>query len=446
MLSRCFTTSLVDGVVVEVGPMELELLVESAIGTRVGEVLRLLGVHGDEDLHQREQPFEHALGGVLANLTDGLRYRHTALLQLDMEQGHAVDEQHEIAPPVVAQLRLRGEHRLLRDLVPALPASDLVAMEYLKGHFLADMQVVVGVVPLDDNLFTVDQLVNGHRRALLPDLFDDLLHLGRRQGRAVQAIAMLVVLEEDGRPVVQQLLLGRIFQHSARIVPAVGLQLLDNRFLECRLCIENHELILVILGQVPRLVLFESLVAIARVNALHEHLAISGFVSQCRIEKSLDLPISHGTAFHGKQIVLFVDLAPVDYDTQLLAKHGIEPNSHTSTIAFPKRMRHIHFNVLFDDLIEGALRHGANAFKRSIQIERRSEPKAPLGDIAGSHISCKVVNIAKEMGVNRLQACKSSYLEGVEQPFIEQLQCPLLRQSFLLARKLYSVMDAQLVF
>ena len=51
--------------------MELELLVERTVGSGIGEVLRLIRVHGDEYLHQGEQSLEHALGGILANLADG---------------------------------------------------------------------------------------------------------------------------------------------------------------------------------------------------------------------------------------------------------------------------------------------------------------------------------------------------------------------------------------
>ena len=92
--------------VVEVRPMELEFLVERAVRARIGEVLRLLRRHGHEYLHEREQPREHPFMGIFANLPRCLAHGHTALLQLEVEKGHSVDEQHEIAPAVVAQLRL----------------------------------------------------------------------------------------------------------------------------------------------------------------------------------------------------------------------------------------------------------------------------------------------------------------------------------------------------
>ena len=113
-------------------------------------------------------------------------------------------------------------------------------MEYLEGHFLTDMQPVIGIIARDDDLFAVDELVDGHRCALRPDPLDDLLHFSGCQRRAIQAVAVLVVIEEDGCPVLQQLMLGRTLQHAAGIIPAIGLKLLDNRFLERRLCIENH--------------------------------------------------------------------------------------------------------------------------------------------------------------------------------------------------------------
>ena len=88
------------GLVVEVGPVEVVARVELA-RTGVGEVHRVVGVHGHEQLNQPKYAGEHALVGVLLNLVAGLARRHAAALELYVDERHAVDEQAQIAPPVV---------------------------------------------------------------------------------------------------------------------------------------------------------------------------------------------------------------------------------------------------------------------------------------------------------------------------------------------------------
>ena len=133
---------------------------------------------------------------------------------------------------------------MLGYLVAARSAGDLIAMEYLQSHIAALVQLIVGVIALNDDLLAVDELVDGHRGALGHHLFDYLLHFGRRQRYVVQAVAMLVVLVQDRRPVVDKVLLGGIAQHTASVVPSIGLQTVDDRFLKSRFAIEHHQLLL----------------------------------------------------------------------------------------------------------------------------------------------------------------------------------------------------------
>lgn len=81
-----------DGLVVEVFPAEEEVGVKRA-RSGVGEVPRLVRGHSYEDLHQAEESREHTFVRVFFNLAGCLAYGHAAALKLDMDDGHAVDEQ-----------------------------------------------------------------------------------------------------------------------------------------------------------------------------------------------------------------------------------------------------------------------------------------------------------------------------------------------------------------
>ena len=52
---------MVDGFVVEVGPMEVVVRIEDAVGSRVREVPGLFGLHGHEDLDEGEDAGKKAL-------------------------------------------------------------------------------------------------------------------------------------------------------------------------------------------------------------------------------------------------------------------------------------------------------------------------------------------------------------------------------------------------
>ena len=72
--------------------MEEEVGVERA-RSGVGEVPRLVRGHSHEDLHQAEEPREHAFVRIFFNLAGCLAYGHAAAFELDMDDRHAVDEQ-----------------------------------------------------------------------------------------------------------------------------------------------------------------------------------------------------------------------------------------------------------------------------------------------------------------------------------------------------------------
>ena len=228
-----------DGLVVEVLPVEEEVRVERA-RARVGEIARLVGGHPHEDLRQAEKPREHALVGIFLNLTSGLADGDAAALELDMDDRHAVDEQAQVSTAVVQDLVLRRIDRLLSYLVVTLAGCDLLTIVDLQAHLLAQVKRVVGVVARDGDGLSVDEPVECEWGLERFDLFDDLRHLALGERAAVQTVYVGVVLEQNLRPVVDEVLLGGIAKHTSRVVPAVLLQHGYDRFFERSLFIENH--------------------------------------------------------------------------------------------------------------------------------------------------------------------------------------------------------------
>ena len=81
--------------------MEIIVRVEASFRARIGEVKGFFWIHCDKDLDQRKESREDAFAGVFFNLVAGLAHRHTALFQLNMDDWHAVDEQHQVATAIV---------------------------------------------------------------------------------------------------------------------------------------------------------------------------------------------------------------------------------------------------------------------------------------------------------------------------------------------------------
>lgn len=206
---------------------------EVAAFAGVGKVHRLGRLHGHEDLHEREEPGEHALVGVLLYLVACLGDGHATALELDVDERHAVDEKGQVATAIVESGGTRLEDGLLGDLVDAPAASDVATVVYVQAHLAVEVRYVIGVVAGDGDGPPVDEAVEPHGRTQLRDLLQDLLHLTLGEWASVQPPVPLVVLVEDVRPVVQEALLGGLAQHAA--LPAVVLETRDHSRLELSL-------------------------------------------------------------------------------------------------------------------------------------------------------------------------------------------------------------------
>ena len=182
------------GLVVEVSPVEEVVAVEIAFA-RIGEVHGIIRIHGHEDLHESEQPGEHAFMRVFGDLIGGLAYGNAAFLQFDMDDRHAVDEQADVSSTIVQHFVFCRIHRLSCDLVPALPSGDFLAIVDLQADFLTEMCCVCGIVTFDGHGLAVDEGIQRQWRAQCFDLFEDLRHLTLGKALPVQAIDAFVVVE-----------------------------------------------------------------------------------------------------------------------------------------------------------------------------------------------------------------------------------------------------------
>lgn len=229
----------VDGHVVCIRPVEIEILIEFPVRSGVGEIHRLLRIHRHEDLHQREKTGEDPFVGVLLDLPAGLTHIHAGPLQLHMDEGHPVDEEREIPAPLRVEIPLRRKDGLLGDLVAARPGGDLQPVEELQRHILAVVEPVRFGLPADGHAPAVDELIERHRRAQRPHLREDLLHLPVGERHVVQLVHAAVVVKKNVRPVPDEVVLRGVFQDMP--VPFVFIrEQTDESRLEVRFLCECH--------------------------------------------------------------------------------------------------------------------------------------------------------------------------------------------------------------
>ena len=211
---RCDPVPIVDRLVVGVSPVKVKVLVKFPFGAGIGKIQRFCRLHRHKNLNQGKNTGEDSLVGVFFNLIGSLCHGNTALFQLDMNDGHTVDEQHEIAAPILQHLGLACKLRLLRNLIAALTSGDLPSVVDLQGNFFSEMQHVIGIVTRDGHGFSVNKAVQLHRCAQIGDLLQNLLHFSVSQRRVVQAVDAAVVLKEDACPVVNEVRFRWVFQNG----------------------------------------------------------------------------------------------------------------------------------------------------------------------------------------------------------------------------------------
>ena len=104
------------------------------------------------------------------------------------------------------------------------------------------MEGVRRIVPLDCDSFAIDKAIELEGGAQGFYLLQDLLHLAVSKGRVVQPVDATVVLEEDVRPVLEQILFRRIAQHLR--LPTLIEEEGDQRVFKIRFFVEYHRCLL----------------------------------------------------------------------------------------------------------------------------------------------------------------------------------------------------------
>ena len=160
---RSHALPVIDGFIVEICPVEIKVRIELSFRPRVCIIDGLFRIHGYEYLHQRKQTCEDLFLRIFGNLVGGLRYRDTAPFQFNVEQRHAINEQHQIPAPVLSQEVFPGKFRLFGNLIPALTRCDFQTVIDLQTDFFAIMKGIFGILPFDGNRLTVNEAVQRQR-------------------------------------------------------------------------------------------------------------------------------------------------------------------------------------------------------------------------------------------------------------------------------------------
>ena len=93
-------------------------------------------------------------------------------------------------------------------------------------------------------------------------------------------------------------------------------------------------------------------VIIRVVDTLHKGFTVVDFVGQSRLQKSLDIRRVCDTFLHRIQVVVLVNLAPINAFLQLLFENQIEPNTSRTTIALTERVSDVHLDIFVGNLLK----------------------------------------------------------------------------------------------
>ena len=109
-------------------------------------------------------------------------------------------------------------------------------------------------------------------------------------------------------------------------------------------------------------------------------------------------------------------------------------------------MGDVHFHILFDDLLEGALRHAVDVLQAGLQEHDGGKAKVPLGHIDLSQLPGEVVDLIKQIAVDEGEAGIGADFCFLDIPGIEELLGLPLAEFLLRPRKGGLVSEVELVF
>ncbi len=156
-----------------------------------------------------------------------------------------------------------------------------------------------------------------------------------------------------------------------------------------------------------------ALVIVAGVYAFHIGFAVGGFRSQGRAEEIFDFGIHNGAALHGEEVETFINLAPIHNFTKFLFEDAIKPDAGGAAVALAEGVGDIHLNVFGADFIKSVLGHFINLKEGIAEVEAGGKAKVAFREVNGAKLPGKIINIAKEIGVDLLKAFKGANFKSI---------------------------------
>ena len=187
------------GLVMLIEPGGKELLVEVAFGSR-GDVARIGSIGDDEHLERRVNVAEGPFFEVLLNLVERFPIGMAAVLELNLNHGHAVNQEGHIAAAVAVHRFAAGKINLVHDFVDRRAAGNIGALEDDRidraqgGIFTLDADA-------DDAVFPHEPL-GGVVKSRETQLVLDLLEFVVRQGMVSKNL--FIVLDQNMAEVLPQ--------------------------------------------------------------------------------------------------------------------------------------------------------------------------------------------------------------------------------------------------
>ena len=167
-------------------------------------------------------------------------------------------------------------------------------------------------------------------------------------------------------------------------------------------CLHSINLQVLLYSSITSILLFLLLVIVRVVNALHKGLTVVDFVGQSKLQKSLNVRRVCDTFSHRIQVVVLVNLAPINAFLQLLFENQIEPDTSRTTITLTERMSDVHLDILVGNLLEIRFGHLLDGCKRLQKELCHCKLETALGNIHRAYLTGKVIQATKQVSVNLL--------------------------------------------
>jgi len=124
----------------------------------------------------------------------------------------------------------------------------------------------------------------------------------------------------------------------------------------------------------------------------------------------------------------------------------VKPNAGAAPIALPKGVGNIHFHIFFDHLVKSGLWHLVDVGQCRLQIDQRRKAEIALRQIHRAQFTGEVINIFKQIFVNRLQSREFARRQGVQHTVFEQFYRLFLAEAFFFPGKIGGAYQPQFIF